>query len=203
MLDSFHSLTKTVSQIPVIFKVTEGKVLIDEPLFYHIVKYPQLRWSDIYKFIMQGTCGWIHLTKIGDEDHLLNFLQKEMLEAEEPFKGEELFELLDKDTRLTRVNLRVWKKVEENDHESLWQLMKNKKIDSAQSLGLFIKRWKQLIKWFKENTISCPKENKETVKEWLSHILEIAKNSEKSTDLPLVSHSDNYREMYKPKYRVV
>jgi hypothetical protein len=203
MLDSFHSLTKTVSQIPVIFEVTEGTVLLDEPLFFHIVKYPQLRWSDVYKFIMQGTCGWAHLNKIGDEDHLQNFLEKEMSEAEEPFKGEELFELLEKETGLTRVNLRVWKRIEGNDYKALWKLMKNKKIESAQSLGLFVKRWKHLIKWFDKKTLSCPEENIEEVKKWLSLVLKIAENSSSSSDLPLVSHSDKYRELYKPKYRVI
>ena len=203
MLDAFHSLSKTVSQIPVLLNVKEGYVLIDEPLLYHIIKYPQLRWSDIYKFIMQGTCGWAHLNKIGDENHLLNFLKKEMSKAEEPFKGEELFELLEKETKLTRVNLRVWKQVEGKDHLSLWELMKKKELNPVQSLKLFLKRWKQLIAWFEENLISCPEENKKIIKEWLTLILEIAKKSKNSIDLPLISHSDNYRETYKPKYRVV
>ena len=203
MLDSFHSYTKTVSQIPVFLNVIEGNVLFDNPLFFHIVKYPQLRWSDIYKFILQGTCGWIHLSKIGDEEHLLDYLQKEVSEAEEPFKGEELFELLEKETKLTRVNLRVWKQIEGNDYESLWELMKKKKADPIKSLKLFINRWKQLIDGFKDDLISCPEENKGIVKEWLFLVLEIAKNAEDSFGLPLVSHSENYREKYQPKYRVV
>ena len=54
-----------------------------------------------------------------------------------------------------------------------------------------------------ENLISCPEENREIVKEWLSLVLEISRKSKTSNDLPLVSHSEKYREVYKPKYRVV
>jgi len=97
MLDSFQILTTKVSNIPVILKEKDENVLINEPLFYHIVKYPNLRWSDLYKFILQGTCGWTHLNKIGNEDHLLDYLKKEMIEAEEPLIGEELFEILEKE----------------------------------------------------------------------------------------------------------
>jgi len=203
MLDSFQILTTKVSNIPVILKEKDENVLINEPLFYHIVKYPNLRWSDLYKFILQGTCGWTHLNKIGNEDHLLDYLKKEMIEAEEPLIGEELFEILEKETKIVRVNLRVWKKKKGKGYKSLWKLMKKLDIDTVYSLNLFKKRWEQLMSWFKENIISCPINQKEIVNEWLSLILEILESSKDSSELPLVSHSKKYREEYKPKYRVI
>jgi hypothetical protein len=202
-LDEFKELAKKTAKIDVSLNKLDFDLLDRNPLLSHIFHYPKVQLVDLYKFILQGTCGWQHLSQIGDSNKIENFLKKELKEAEETRASDELFEILDIKTRLGRINLRTWKKHMGEDHELLWELMNKSELDSKKSLSLFIERWRELVQWFDEEILSYPKNAKITAKKWFDLILKIAKESKDSTELPLVSHSRIFRRAYKPCYRIM
>jgi len=53
----FRRLNRKISRIHVILSDEIDEHLKENPLIVHIQKHPKLRWRDIYKFLMQGTCG--------------------------------------------------------------------------------------------------------------------------------------------------
>ncbi len=201
--DEFKDLAKIVSKVPISLSEVDFDLLDRNPLLSHVYHYPKVQLIDLYKFILQGTCGWMHLSQIGDKKSIEGFLKKELKEAEETLATDELFELLDIQTRLGRINLRSWKKHMGEDHEFLWELMNKTKLNAKKSLSLFIERWKGLIQWFDEKILSYTKSFDKNVKKWLKLVLDIAEESKDSSELPLVSHSQVFRREYKPCYRIM
>jgi hypothetical protein len=201
--DEFKELAKKAAKVPISLSKVDFDLLDRNPLLSHVFHYPKVQLVDLYKFVLQGTCGWLHLSQLGNKKSLEEFLKKELKEAEETHESDELFELLDIQTRLGRINLRSWKKYMGEDHDFLWELMNNTKLNSKKSLTLFIERWKGLMEWFNEKILSYSKSSETTVTKWLKLVLNMAEESEDSTELPLVSHSDIFRREYKPCYRIM
>ena len=199
----FENIIKEISHIPVYLRnVTEDEIL-QNPLFFHITKYPLLQCIDIYKFIMQGSCGWSHMSSFGTEKHLKDYLIKEFEESGELLKIDAVFELLNEETRLGRVNLRAWKKHIGNEVNLLWDLMKKAEETTPKTTEIFKKRWKQLITWIEEGKIIFPEGAKKSVKKWMEIVMDLAKKYELASEIPLVSHSPMFRKTYKPSYRLV
>ena len=69
----FKNFIKEMSHIPVYLRNVSEDEIMQNPLFFHITKYPSLQCIDIYKFIMQGSCGWFHMSSFGDEKHLKDY----------------------------------------------------------------------------------------------------------------------------------
>ncbi len=202
-LDEFKELAKQTSKVAVSLNKLDFDLLDRNPLLSHVFHYPKVQLVDLYKFILQGTCGWQHLSEIGDKNKIEEFLKKELKEAEETRASDELFELLDIKTRLGRINLRTWKKHMGEDHEFLWELMNKSTLDSKKALSLFVERWEEFVQWFDEGILSYPKTSKTTVNKWFNSISKIVEETKDSTELPLVSHSLIYKRAYKPCYRIM
>lgn len=202
-LEEFEELAKKTAKITISLNRLDYDLLDRNPLLSHVFHYPKVQLVDLYKFILQGTCGWQHLSQIGDSNKIENFLKKELKEAEETRASDELFELLDIKTRLGRINLRSWKKHMGEDHEFLWELMSKSELDTKKSLSLFIERWNELDQWFEDGILSYPKTAKTVAEKWFELISKIAEESENSTELPLVSHSPIFKRAYKPCYRIM
>ena len=201
--DGFKELAKKAAKVPISLNKIDFDLLDRNPLLSHIHHYPKIQLVDLYKFILQGTCGWKHLSQIGDKKKIEDFLKKELKEAEETHESDELFELLDIQTRLGRINLRSWKKHMGEQHEFLWELMNKTDINSKESLSLFKERWNRLISWFEKKILTYTKSSEKIVKKWLDTVLSIAEGSNDSSELPLVSHSEIYRKEYNPCYRIM
>jgi hypothetical protein len=201
--DEFKELSKIIAKVPISLSKVDFDLLDRNPILSHIFHYPKVQLVDLYKFILQGTCGWMHLSQIGDQKQIEDFLKKELKEAEETRETDELFELLDIQTRLGRINLRSWKKHMGDNHEFLWELMNKTKLNTKESLTLFIERWQGLTTWFNEKILTYKKSSESTVKKWMKLVLNIAEKSKDSSELPLVSHSDIYRKEYRPCYRIM
>ncbi|MCE7742219.1 MAG: hypothetical protein GOP50_07140 [Candidatus Heimdallarchaeota archaeon] len=202
-LSEFKQLSKEMAHIPIYLKEITKKSLLEHPLFFHLSKYPLLQCRDVYKFIYQGSCGWAHLTKLGDEKHVKNYLVKELSEAVDPVEIDEIFELLDKETRIGRVNLRSWKAQVGEDLDLLWELMIKAKQNTPETTELFIQRWGEFSDWIEQGIIMYPLGAEKSMKKWLVLISEIAQKVELAVELPLVSHSPMYRKSYNPTYRLV
>jgi hypothetical protein len=201
--NKFKVLAEKAAKVSISLDKIDFDLLDRNPLLSHVYHYPKVQLIDLYKFILQGTCGWLHLSQIGNRKKIKDFLKKELEEAEGTYESDELFELLDIQTRLGRINLRSWKKHMGEDHELLWELMNNTELDTRESLPLFIERWKSLIEWFNNKILSYGKTAETTVKKWLDFVLNLAEESEEPKELPLVSHSEIYRKEYKPCYRIM
>ena len=68
----FESYITEISHIPVYLQNVSEDEILQNPLFFHINKYPMLQCVDIYKFIMQGSCGWSHMSSFGNEKNERN-----------------------------------------------------------------------------------------------------------------------------------
>lgn len=203
LISEFKRLSKEMAYIPIyLTEITKEKIL-EQPLFFHLSKYPLLKCSDVYKFIYQGSCGWSHLSKLGDELHVKNYLVKELSEALEPVEIDEIFELLDNKTRLGRVNLRSWKAQVGEDIELLWNLMLKTQQNTPDTTELFIQRWEEFSGWIEQGIITYPSGAKVSMTKWLALIADIAQEVTYPTELPMVSHSPMYRKIYHPTYRIV
>ncbi len=202
-LKEFEDFIREMSHLPIYLRNVSEEEILQNPLFFHISKYPALQCIDVYKFIMQGSCGWSHMSSFGDEKHLKDYLIKEFEEAEEMQSIDAVFELLNEETRLGRVNLRAWKKHIGNEVDLLWDLMKKADETTPKTTKIFREKWKQLLDWVKERKITFPEGAFETVDRWLSIVMEIADKYELASEIPLVSHSPKFRKNYKPSYRLV
>lgn len=198
LVDQFKFYSDQVQNIPVICDTNDTST----PLLAHIQKYPSLMWGDIYKFILQGTCGWAHLFQIKDLSSVKEYLIKEYASAQSPLAFDSLFELLDSQTKFGRINIRVYKALNMSA-KSLWKLMLESKNHIPESTDLFTIRWKELINYYQKEELYTTKANKDTLEKWLALVLKISKNVGSSSEMPLLSHSDQYREKYRPSYRIV
>lgn len=201
-LKEFEDFTREMSHIPIYLRNVSEEEILQNPLFFHISKYPALQCIDVYKFIMQGSCGWTHMTSFGNEKHLKDYLVKELENAEEMHSFDTLFELLNEETRLGRVNLRAWKKHFGNEADLLWDLMQKAEETTPKTTKIFREKWKQLTEWVREGKITFPEGVLESVERWLNIVMEISEKYELASEIPLVSHSPMFRNYYKPSYRL-
>ncbi len=203
LIDDFERQSKELSHIHLCLNEIKEKTILEQPLFFHLKKYPWIQFSDVYKLIYQGSCGWAHLSKLGDETHVKEYLEKELSEAVSPKANDYIYEILDTETGLCRVNLRSWKDLKGEDVELLWKLMKRAKKKTPSTTMLFIKRWREFTKLIDDQVILYSLELEESVRRWLTLIGKIAEEIEQAVNLPLISHSPIYRKMYNPSYRIV
>ncbi|MHA1405918.1 MAG: hypothetical protein ACTSSG_00870 [Candidatus Heimdallarchaeaceae archaeon] len=199
----FRNLTDELSSVPIYLKeITnkEGELIL---LLKHIHQYPQIRCNDIYKFILQGTCSWTHLLNEFAENKIKLYLKEELEGLEKPNQYDIFFELLDRETRLGRLNLRLWKEKKGNNIELLWKLMKKAQEETLNSIHLFSIRWKSLEKLVKDSVLFVPDEYSELLFSWIKHVHGIVKKVKNVSELPLVRHSNIYRKFYSPSYRII
>jgi len=95
----FQRLNQKISRIHVILNDEIDEQLKENPLIVHIQNHPKLRWRDIYKFLMQGTCGWAHLKHLGNENRIKEYLFQEFASSGDPLDNEDLYELQDSQTK--------------------------------------------------------------------------------------------------------
>ena len=198
----FFNLTKKIENINVVLNSEIAETLNSHPVIVHIKSYPVSTWVDIYKFVLQGSCGWAHLVSSRDEKSVYDYLVQELSSATEPFPHEKMYELLDQQTQLCRINLRKWKD-EGKSVEELWELMQESQKTISGKTHLFTKNWQKLTTWRKEENVFALTEKKEDIDNWLHYIEEMSQEIEEAHHLPILSHSEIYRRRYSPCYRIV
>lgn len=205
-IEFFRRLNRKISRIHVILSDEIDEQLKENPLIVHIQNHPKLRWRDIYKFLMQGTCGWVHLKHLGSENRIMEYLFQEFASAGDPLDNEDLYELLDLQTKFVRLNLRVWKKIIGDDPAAIWSLMQKTSKEIPTYTELFLQRWLELIELYEKGIIKIKYRRKRKygrLFHWLNFVLELISKAEKISDIPLVRHSAVFRRKYKPNYRIV
>ncbi len=205
-IDFFRRLTRKISRIHVILSDEIDDQLKENPLIVHIQKHPKLRWRDIYKFLMQGTCGWVHLKHLGSENRIKDYLFQEFASSGDPLDDEDIYELQDSQTKFVRLNLRVWKKIIGDDPAIIWSLMQKASKEIPTNTELFLQRWLELIELYERGIIKIKYGRKRKygrIFHWLSFVLELISEADDITEIPLVRHSAVFRRNYKPNYRIV
>ena len=202
----FRKLNRKISRIHVILSDEIDEQLKENPLIVHIKNHPKLRWQDIYKFLMQGACGWVHLKQLGNENRIMEYLFQEFTSSGDPLDNEDLYELQDSQTKFVRLNLRVWKKIIGDDPAVIWSLMQKASKEIPTNTELFLQRWTELIELYEKGFIKINHRRKRKygrLFHWLNFVLELISDAENISEIPLVRHSAVFRRNYKPNYRIV
>lgn len=174
------------------------------PLLMHILQYTSITVIDIYKFILQGTCGWSHLiTEKRDLHEIKKYLTSEFSQQVKPGDDEKLFELLDQSTEIGRLNLRVWRHRVNDKTDEIWKMMENVQQSAVCFLELFKKRFEEFGNYVNSKYIIIKEEDIVQYESWFEFIIRLISNAKSCLNLPLASHSECFRSTYNPSYRLV
>jgi len=154
----------------------------------HIKMRKDMTERDIYKMLYQANIGNAHILK--DVNELKKRLIEE-LDTVNPNQKEPLLENISTNDKIYRVNLRHFKK-KKLSVESLFQVVTESAEVIIPNIQNLIKEWqffKELIeeKFFKFDINS----------------LRIFDEEIQIRNYPVITHSDKYKKMYNPSYRVV
>lgn len=179
-------------------------LLAKHPLILHIFQYTCITVIDIYKFILQGSCGWSHLiTEKRNLHEIKRYLTSEFWQQAKPGDEEKLFELLDQSTEIGRLNLRVWKHRVNDKTDDIWNMMENVQQSAVCSLELFKERFEEFGNFVNSKYIIIKEEDMVQYESWFEFIIHLISNAKSCLNLPLVSHSECFRSTYNPSYRLV
>lgn len=178
-------------------------LLAKHPLILHIFQYTCITVIDIYKFILQGSCGWSHLiTEKRNLHEIKRYLTSEFWQQAKPGDEEKLFELLDQSTEIGRLNLRVWKHRVNDKTDDIWNMMENVRQSAVCSLELFKERFEEFGNFVNSKYIIIKEEDMVQYESWFEFIIHLISNAKSCLNLPLVSHSECFRSTYNPSYRL-
>ena len=179
-------------------------LIAKHPLLQHIFQYTCITVIDIYKFILQGSCGWSHLiTEKRSLHEIKRYLTSEFWQQAKPGDEEKLFELLDQSTEIGRLNLRVWKHRVNDKTDDIWNMMENVQQSADCSLELFKERFEEFGNFVNSKYIIIKEEDMVQYESWFEFIIHLISNAKSCLNLPLVSHSECFRSTYNPSYRLV
>ena len=154
----------------------------------HVQRYPAMRVQDVYKLLFQGEFGVGHL--LGDEHHVQMYLEDELAHLEPAAQGEELVESVSPDGGMVRVNLRPFMQ-RGLSPDSLVRAMMISAAGTAQDTARFVARWDVFLDLTGRGMFPF---GKSELQEWSARVRE--------RPLPVVHHSAEYTESYRPAYRV-
>lgn len=153
-------------------------------LIAHAKRYPLMQPTDAVKLIYQNEFGGGHL--IGDEQACLNYLRQEYASvAKDPTVP--LYE--DIGNGIVRVNLAA---VKPEDLEQLGQDFIASAAKHKGTLDGFLNKLEVLRKLTAEGVFTFD-----------TNALSAYLSEYKATGYPAVSHSEQYRQAYKPAYRII
>jgi hypothetical protein len=145
--------------------------------------------QDLYKLIHQAVFGIQHL--LSDEEAALAALEEEFDRLDPVLPGEILLEMIDPGGKIHRVNLRPFKAAG-GLVESLWKAVLLTRQEVRGSRRRFDSLWGEARRLVTVRAIPLD------VKEFEEFELNIISES-----LPVVHHSESYRRLNSPAYRLV
>lgn len=200
ILSEFKSLTSKISGNSITHLLDNS---IHHPIIEHIKNNPKLEWQDIYKFVLQGSCGWTHLRSTKNQENVVQYLNDELNIASIPHPDERLFNILNNETSICRINLRVWKNEKLGKLHDLWNLMMKAEKSTPRTTKIFKKNWMELIEFSENGQIVTSEREEYLVHQWMNTVVKLTEEFEKSSEMPLLHHSETYRINYFPSYRLV
>jgi len=164
------------------------KTGLDKVVKQHLEIYPEMQAVDVYKLAYQSTMGVVHF--IGNPEKARDYLIREMSQVP-PSNDIPLIEPLSPDGRMVRVNLAPYKAAA-GEPEPLFQAMMNTAEHFQPSKDTLEACLNLLIESAVKGKISPD-----------SGELQAFFDKMRELDFPAVHHSDKYRELYRPAYRVI
>lgn len=154
----------------------------------HLERYPAMELPDVYKLLYQSVMGPAHI--LHNKELAYSYLKKEFKSLDENYETE-LYVDVSLEHEIVRLNIPVYQNhgtaetLFEMLHETAKQITPDKK---------------KLIYYWAELGLLIENKNFEnfTPNEWKK----LNKTLSENDFLPL-SHSDTYKELYKPSYRIV
>ena len=154
-----------------------------EIIHSHFAEYPHMQLQDLYKLVYQGVMGSSHaLTSSSAAE---KWLQDELLVMGKSRIGEKLIEKLSSD--ILRVNLRPYV-ASGGDTVALLNGFIRTGREYSGSTDSFIPAWNKVAGF--QSLFSISEMNL-----FIAH--------QEAADFPAVHHSNAYRKLYRPAYRVV
>ncbi|UCE12502.1 MAG: hypothetical protein JSV04_09935 [Candidatus Heimdallarchaeota archaeon] len=201
LFEDFENQAKKLISYPIHFKLEE---IPEEIIKEYFQKYPQTTWIDLYKLILQATCGWSHLIDKTMKRQVYDNLISE-ISSSKPLKDDStpLVELLDNYTLFARLHIRSWKSVYGNQSSPIWKSM-NRVLDRIPlDIKLFRMRWQSIAELTNQGILFIEKLDEKIVFTWINSLLDSTMDSDPPSLLPLIHHSPLYRKKYQPSYRIV
>lgn len=151
-------------------------------------RFPAMQARDLYKLVYHGAMGNEHL--MTDTIGIFRYLQQE-LESVEASDDEPLVEPVRPDSQLVRLNLRPFK-ARGGDPKRLFAAMLSTSTQFRKSEDDFGKWWSDVEKLAAEKRVPVG----------LRELRELF-TSMHEKHFPAVHHSEEYRDRYRPAYRVI
>ncbi|MHA1802375.1 MAG: hypothetical protein ACTSWJ_11610 [Candidatus Heimdallarchaeaceae archaeon] len=203
VLTEFRNLIQKIAGNSITLKLDMSTKILNNPIIEHIKIFPKLEWQDIYKFILQGSCGWTHLLSNRNKEKVVQYLNEELNNASNPRQDERLFYILNNETSICRINLRVWKSENLGKLHDLWNLMIKAEESTPKTTKIFKNNWQELVNLNENGYIVTSEREEYLVQQWMKVVVKLTEEFENSSDMPLLHHSENYRINYFPSYRLV
>jgi len=163
---------------------------IENALLKQIELYPESRLQDIYKNFHQGVFGTEHA--ITNKEAVYNYLEKELERMDTSYLP--LIEYVGWDSSFVRVNLEYLKKNNIAPKILADAFIESANFEDTNKSKYWLKEWRQIITIIEKRNIKI--ENYEEDKKRIDSFLNINPRA-------ALHHSKEFREAYKPHYRVV
>lgn len=170
-------------------EAAEGVGNIMVALGEHLDDHPHACAQDLYKFLHQAVYGPGHA--IPNPQAAAMYLERELADLGPPLEREASCEILGGEPELVRVNLRPFVAAGGNP-----ELLLDAFVASADT-GRGNTQRMQFVLRLASSWLRCASRPD------LSQDLEILAADLAENDYPAIHHSDDYREIYRPAYRVV
>jgi hypothetical protein len=156
---------------------------------HHLQQRSGMGLQDVYKLLYQGILGPEHI--IDSAEHFTVRLRSEWENIPQgPI--ESLVEPIHPDEKLVRINLRPYRAAG-GSLEQLTEVCLETSWQNFQGVKDLQEVWSRLAHYFIENHLySFTNQDVQNFTRWL-----------KENDFPTVHHSENYRQIYRPAYRLV
>lgn len=159
---------------------------LNQIIINHYIKYPKMELTDYFKLIYQHVNGGNHLLK--DFELAKKYLLDEYQSIDKN-GNQELFE--DIGNNLIRINLARFK-YEQLNVNQLFDAFVESSNDYHKDIDQMENAFKVLSGLIKEERIPFNISEFETSLTWY-----------RKNDYPIISHSEKYKELYNPHYRII
>lgn len=164
------------------------KVEMEKIIMWHMQRYPQMEVEDLYKLVYQSAMGISHF--ISNPEKAREYLNWEMSHLKD---GEDidLSEPLSPDGVMIRVNLYKYKQGG-GEADDLFEAMMKSAENHQPSIEKIEKYWDYLADMAESGKLPFTPSELESFFEEMG-----------AMNFPAVHHSETYRELYHPAYRVI
>ena len=153
--------------------------------------YPKSRLLDIYKSSFQDYMGAEHL--ISDRQRVKAYLDEELQTTSLDDLMPWYYEPCGIDNLYVRVSIRAVKENLVSEDLLLDAFIRSANIDKRPTLESWRDRWHQIIGTIDQMNLNLP--NYQQDREYIDSVLSVGRYA--------ISHSPEYREVYRPHYRIV